>query len=201
MELLARLQAYFRIVAAQQNAGLTPVVEPFAPADGSMVQASDLSAPALTVIFACTPATFCPTPVVPGLVFIELSSQSSLAEVQEGLDANAFGFDPAAAPATEAEAEAFRAELLTNRAFTARLDGLPVAAGMFTPPIDGIAELVGITTLAAYRRRGIAAAVTSEIARVAFTHGVDTAFLRTDNPTANRIYHRIGFRPVARLIP
>jgi predicted GNAT family acetyltransferase len=55
---------------------------------------------------------------------------------------------------------------------------------------------MGITTLEAYRGRGIAAAITAELARIAFGLGVDTAILSTDNPIAYRVYRRIGFRPV-----
>lgn len=200
MNLVARLQAYFHTVAANQHNRSIPVVEPFLPADLASSLTADLSAYVRTPILTCTPATLRPAARVPGLGFIVLSSQSSIAAVQEGLDTNARGFDPAAAPATEAEAAAFRTDLIANRAFTATLDGHPVAAGMFTPPIDGIAELVGITTLTPYRGRGIGAALTSEIARIAFEQGVDTAILSTDNPVAYRVYQRIGFRPVAILV-
>jgi ribosomal protein S18 acetylase RimI-like enzyme len=200
MNLIARLQAYFRAAAANQHNGSAPVVGPFLPTDPALTSTADLPTGVGTPILACTPATLRPAPGVSGLGFVVLSSESSLAAVQEGLDTNARGFDPAAAPATEAEARAFRADLIANRAFTATLDGQPVAAGMFTPPIDGIAELAGITTLTPYRGRGIGAALTSEIARVAFAHGVDTAILTTDNPVAYRVYQRIGFQPVAILI-
>jgi ribosomal protein S18 acetylase RimI-like enzyme len=199
MNLIDRLQAYFSAVAANDAASGAPVVKPLSPAESASGSPDDLQAFSRTAILACTPATFCPAAHVPGLDFIVLSSQSTLAEVQEGLDANALGFDPTAAAATEAEALAFRAELVTNRAFTARLKGLPVGAGMFNPPIDGIAELVGITTLADYRGRGIGAAVTSELARTTFAYGVDTAILRTSNPIAYRVYQRVGFHLVATL--
>ncbi|HEU5097698.1 MAG TPA: GNAT family N-acetyltransferase [Roseiflexaceae bacterium] len=194
MSLIDRLQAYYNTIAASQPDRSAPVVKPLPPTDPTITLTAEFLR---TAIFACTPATFHPAARVPGLQFIVLSDQSTIAEIQEGLDANALGFDPAAAPATEAEATAFRAELIASRAFTAKLDGQPVAAGMFTPPIRGIAELAGITTLAPYRGRGIGAAVTSEIARVAFAHGIDTAILRTDNPIAYRIYQRIGFYPAA----
>jgi ribosomal protein S18 acetylase RimI-like enzyme len=199
MNLVARLQAYFLTIAANQHDGSIPSIGPHPSPDPLLTPPADLSTFIRTIILACTPATFCPAANVPGLSFSVLSSQSTLAEVQEGLDANARGFDPAAAPATEADAEAFRADLIANRAFTAKLNGQPAGAGMFTPPIDGIAELVGITTLAPYRGRGIGAAVTSEIVRVAFMHGVDVAILRADNLIAYRVYQRVGFRAVASL--
>jgi ribosomal protein S18 acetylase RimI-like enzyme len=196
MNLIDRLQTYYNSIAVSQPDSRAPIVKPLPPADPTLALTPEFLRIA---IFACTPATFRPAPGVPGLEFVVLSDQSSLAEIQEGLDANALGFDPAAALATAAEALAFRAELIASRAFTAKLGGQPVGAGMFTPPFGGIAELAGIATLAPYRGRGIGAATTSEIARVAFAHGVDTAILRTDNPVAFRVYRRVGFRPVASL--
>lgn len=188
MELVQRLRAYFQAVDPATTIDVLPVI----PGDPT---SSDPAAAGVVVtpLLVCTAQTFQPAPLLPGLELVVLSRESSLAEVQEGLDANALGFDPAAPATAPDEAEAFRAQLLTNRAFTARLDNRPVGAGMFTPPIEGIAELVGITTLAAYRRRGIAAALTSEIVRVAFAYNVDTPFLRTDSQEAYRVYARLGF--------
>jgi ribosomal protein S18 acetylase RimI-like enzyme len=193
MNLIERLQAYYHAVAASQPDSRIPLI---APLDPTLPPTAELLR---TAILACTPATLRPVARVPGLELIVLSDQSTLAEIQEGLDANALGFDPAAPPTTEAEAVAFRAELIGGRAFTAKVDDQLAGAGMFTPPIEGIAELVGITTLAPYRGRGIGAAITSEIARAAFAQGVDTAILRTDNPIAYRVYRRVGFRLVASL--
>ena len=55
------------------------------------------------------------------------------------------------------------------------------------PPAHG-AELVGITTLEPYRRRGIGAYLTAYAARTAFSLGVDLVFLSTSNPAARRVY-------------
>ncbi len=190
MEIVSRVQAYYQANAANQENGNIPEVRPF------LAKATLLDD---TPIMVCTPTTFMPAPTVPRLEFIVLSSQSSLTAVRESLDTNACGFDPGAAPATDDEAAAFRAELITNRALTAMLDGKPVAAGMFTPPVEGLAELVGITTLMPYRGRGIGATLTGELVRVALAHDVDTVFLHTDNPVAYRVYERLGFKTVATL--
>ncbi|HEY0734008.1 MAG TPA: GNAT family N-acetyltransferase [Herpetosiphonaceae bacterium] len=194
MELVQRLRAYFQTVDPDTTIDVLPVV----PGDPASISAAD--GVIVTPLLVCTAQTFRPAPTVPGLEFVVLSSESSPAEVTEGLNANALGFDPAAPATPPDEAEAFRAQLIINRALTARLDSQPVGAGMFTPPIDGIAELVGITTLAAYRRRGIAAVLTSELVRLAFTHNVDVPFLRTDNTEAYRVYERLGFVHLATLL-
>jgi ribosomal protein S18 acetylase RimI-like enzyme len=190
MGLLARLQTYFTTLSANRDTGSVVDVASFLPTTSPL---ADLSA----VVFACTSTTFRPIFPPSAVDFVALSSQSPLAAIHEHLDTNARGFEPAAVPATATEAAAFRGALITNQAVTALLNGLPIAAGMFTPPVLGIAELVGITTLTPYRKRGIGTALTSELVRVAFMHDIDLAILSTDNPSAARVYQRIGFQPVA----
>ncbi len=186
MDLFARLAAYFRAVDPLGTVDVVPI--------GTLL-GERLSPPgvAATVLFACTPASFQPAPSGSALRHTALSRQSPLADIMVNLNTNALGFDPGAAAATIAEAEAFRASLATNCAVTTYWNGHAVAAGMFTPPIQGIAEVVGITTLPAYRRQGFGAAVTSAIVGSAFDGGVELAILRTDNPQARRIYVRLGF--------
>jgi GNAT superfamily N-acetyltransferase len=195
MTLLAHLQAHFDAVAARRGQDSTTTVLPLA------AETSIDDAQIATTLLICTPASFRPAAPVPGLRVVVLTSQSPIADIQENMDANERGFDPHSAPISEQAARAFRAELAEGRAFTAKLNGEPVAAGMFIAPIDGIAEPAGIATLVPYRGRGIGGALTSEIVRVAFVMGVHTAILSTDNPVAYRVYRRIGFEPVATLAP
>lgn len=199
MILIQRLRAYF--LAASPDIPFEII--PFAQGDAILPELAHTAGGQTsfrTPVLACTAQTFRPAPVIPGLEFVIISSLSSLADVQENFHTNGRGFDPLAAPAPTAEVEAFRAGLITSRAFTARLDNQPAAAGMYNPPVDGVAELAGITTLEAYRRRGIAAALTSEMVRAAFENNIDTPILMTDNPEAYRVYQRIGFYPAALLI-
>ncbi len=149
----------------------------FAPDLAQALQSGGYEEQRTQHLLACGPETLRRAPAVPGLTMVTLDARSSLAKVREGLDANAQGFNPQAAPATDADAEAFRRELIDHRAFTTRLGHIPVGAGMFTPPHGGIAELVGITTLAPFRRRGIGAFLTSYAAQAAFRLGVDLVYL------------------------
>jgi len=59
---------------------------------------------------------------------------------------------------------------------------------------------VGITTLAEYRRQGIGAALTAAMTRAAFDSGVEVVFLIAANEAARRLYERLGFRTVAKLL-
>lgn len=200
MDMLARLLAYFQALDPRCTVDVLPCTTSLEPQPASHPAAMPAQELTRTALLACTPAHFHPAPSLPGLDYVVLTQHSPLPAIQENLDINARGFDPGAPAATVAEAEAFRAGLLTNCAVTARWNELPVAAGMCTPPNYGITEVVGVTTLPAYRRRGIGAALTSEIVRVAFGMGIDIVILRTDNPEAHRMYRRIGFAEAAWLI-
>jgi ribosomal protein S18 acetylase RimI-like enzyme len=136
-----------------------------------------------------------PAPPVPGLSIATLSADSPLEAIREGLDTNSSGFDLLIQPASTEEAEEFRKGLIRSRAFTAYLGSQPAAAGMFTPISDeGVTELVGITTLAPFRRRGIATLLTAYMTEQAMAHGAKTVFLTAASEQAGRVYERVGFR-------
>ena len=148
-------------------------------------------------VMICTPETYRPAPEILGLAITTLSHDSRVEEICEGLDTNALGFDPQAERTTLHEAEEFRSSLLLSRAFTASLHEYPVGAGMFTEINKGLTELVGITTLEPFRRRGIAAALTAYMTLVAFQQGATLVFLIAANAQAGRVYERVGFHPCA----
>ncbi|HEY5489190.1 MAG TPA: GNAT family N-acetyltransferase [Candidatus Limnocylindrales bacterium] len=68
----------------------------------------------------------------------------------------------------------------------------PIAVGTHQP-VGGITEIVGVATLPAARRRGIAAAVTAALVADAHNGGVATVFLGADSDDVARIYERVGF--------
>src|SRR5258708_10591932 len=162
-----------------------------------MLRSSGWSKVERSQVMICTPETYRPASEVLGLAIITLSHESSMEEIGEGLDTNALGFDPQAGRATLQEAEEFRRSLVLSRAFTARLSEQPVAAGMFTEIHEGLTELVGITTLEPFRRRGIAAALTAYMTQTAFQQGATLVFLIAASEQAGRVYERVGFRPYA----
>jgi GNAT superfamily N-acetyltransferase len=175
-------------------------VAEFAPDLAPALRANGFAEESCLHLMVCTPATYRPAPDVPGLTITTLDSETPIAAIRENLDTNERGFDPRAAPVTEAEVRKFRAELITSRAFTAYIDGQPAGAGMFTPPLDGLTELVGIATLEPFRGRGVAAALTAQAVATAFGRGVEVAFLSAADARAGRVYERVGFRPFATLL-
>src|SRR3569832_2163949 len=71
--------------------------------------------------------------------------------------------------------------------------GEAAGCGMFTPPADGVTEVAGIGVARAWRRRGLATALTSALTREAFRRGVTLAFLTPGGDEAQRAYERAGF--------
>jgi predicted GNAT family acetyltransferase len=90
-----------------------------------------------------------------------------------------------------------RERLVAGRTVTAvaLVDGDPVAVGSHQP-VGGVSEVVGVATLPALRRRGIAAAVTGLLAADALGRGVETLFLSAGSEEIARVYARVGFRRV-----
>ncbi|HYF65586.1 MAG TPA: GNAT family N-acetyltransferase [Herpetosiphonaceae bacterium] len=129
----------------------------------------------------------------PDLAIETITAGSPLDAIRENLDVNALGFDPTAALASAADAEGFRQHLAGSQAFTLRLDGAAVAAGMRTAIHAGVAELTGIATLEPFRRRGLARHLTAALARAAFAAGADLVFLVAATPESAYVYRRAGF--------
>ena len=77
------------------------------------------------------------------------------------------------------------------------VDGVPVAQAAARAVVAGMTRIGPVYTPPELRGRGYAAAVTAAAARWAHDHGARHVLLYTDlaNPTTNRLYPRLGFRP------
>ena len=194
-DVLAALRAAF---ARRGRRPRVEFVEEHAPGLGVALRAAGFIEVARKDLLACTPESVRPVAPVPGLTVDIVDATSPAAAVRENYETNAVAFDgPGAAPAGDDAIERFRQELVEGRGFTARLDGRAVGAGMLTPPLDDMTELVGVGTLEPFRRRGVASALTAAAVRAAFERGLGVVFLTTDDPGARRVYERVGFRPAA----
>ena len=69
----------------------------------------------------------------------------------------------------------------------------PAGAGLCTAPHDGVTELAAIGVRESFRRRGIAAAMASWLARAAVARGMTLVFLMAHGRDEARIYARAGF--------
>lgn len=72
----------------------------------------------------------------------------------------------------------------------------PVGGGGHTP-VGDVTEIAGVGVLPAFRRQGLAAAVTHLLARDALDRGVTTVFCSAQTADVARIYQRVGFHPTA----
>lgn len=110
---------------------------------------------------------------------------------------------PAERDAAVAEVDlAALAEERTRIADGARLSvlaGTPaegvLASGM-AMRVDDVAEIAGVATLPAARRRGLGAAVTATLARELLAAGTDLVFLSAGSEEIARVYLRVGFRRI-----
>ncbi|WP_405895195.1 GNAT family N-acetyltransferase [Streptomyces sp. NBC_00104] len=74
-------------------------------------------------------------------------------------------------------------------------DGSALSAGQHQP-LAGVSEIVGVGTLPAARRRGLAAAVTAALVADARSRGAETVFLSAGDEDVSRVYARLGFREI-----
>lgn len=75
----------------------------------------------------------------------------------------------------------------------AEIDGAIAGTGELTPA-GSVAELVGVAVVPEARRRGIGAALCSELCRDWFDGGGTLVWLSAQNAVARQLYQRIGFR-------
>ncbi|MEM7125516.1 MAG: GNAT family N-acetyltransferase [Chloroflexota bacterium] len=190
-EVLARLQLQF---IERQRKPCLNFLDVSAPGLANHLKTAGFEEIGKWPLLTCTEDTYVAELQVPGLAFEMISSESPLEAVREGWNANARGYDMNADLATDEQVNEFRNHPGNWRGFTARLYGEVVGAGMFEVIRNGVTELVGITTLEPYRRRGIASALTAHATQIAFSMGVDVTFLIPANNEAHRIYTRVGYQ-------
>ncbi|GGM29361.1 GNAT family N-acetyltransferase [Dactylosporangium sucinum] len=77
-------------------------------------------------------------------------------------------------------------------------DGVCVATGQATAPRAGVSEVAGIAVGKAFRRRGVAGALTAAITGQLFTTGVDLAWLEASGKESWRVYERVGYVPTGK---
>jgi ribosomal protein S18 acetylase RimI-like enzyme len=101
-------------------------------------------------------------------------------------------------PPSPGSVENARDQMIEGRVVTAVVDS-PVdgilASGSYQRAGD-VAEVVGVATLPAARRRGYASQLTASLARHALTHGVHLVFLSAGDDDVARLYSRVGFRRI-----
>jgi GNAT superfamily N-acetyltransferase len=177
------------LVGAFVDAGRLPRLEFLpgtAPAVEDVLLAHGFEVELRTPVMTCTPPALRTPPPARGVTLEALDALSEPADViaLEHVQQQAFGDEP------DPDADGL---LRVPLAVLARVDGEPAGGGMGLVIAHGTTELVGIAVAEPFRRRGIAALVTAELARLAFVQGAASAFLTPGGADAQRVYARAGF--------
>ncbi|MFJ6153773.1 GNAT family N-acetyltransferase [Micromonospora profundi] len=155
------------------------------------------------------PATLCDVPVR----VLAADSPDFAADVaaRRAVAAVAFstpGTAPGEAGPAERDAAVTELELAALEEERARIaDGRRISALAGTPTegalasgmamrVDDVAEIAGVATLPAARRRGMGAALTAALARELLAAGTDLVFLSAGSEEIARVYLRVGFRRI-----
>jgi GNAT superfamily N-acetyltransferase len=169
-------------------------LEEFNPKLGKMLKQNGFVEDSRQYLMVCSAETYSPKGNVANFVIKEITENSNLSAAQRFLtiQGRGFGGEPSEVVTVE-RAQQFLRMLGKGRAYVGLLAGKPVAVGMVTGPYNGICELAGLATLSAYRRHGIATAVTSKAVKQAFEDGVENVFLTAADERAGRVYQKVGF--------
>lgn len=189
---LAMLRAAFR---ERDRIPRFEFIEEFAPDLGPALVAAGFSLEARYPLLVCTPEMLRQMPSIHGLTITTLTPNSPAEDLLACLSVQQQGFGEIVGdPPTPDDVDALRATLAQDGAFLARLDGVPAGAMMYTTPLEELTELAGGTTLEAYRRRGIGAAMVAAATAHAFARGVEIALLTAASEHASGVFQRAGFR-------
>ncbi|GLY07540.1 MULTISPECIES: GNAT family N-acetyltransferase [Actinoplanes] len=139
----------------------------------------------------CTPGSLIVPPAPDGFTLADPATDDDRAGLAAAQN-EAFGGTPVAYPD---QIKRFR-RLQENGGviLAARTSGGDCAGGgQATVPSDGVSEIAGIAVRPAFRRRGVAGAVTAGITERLFSRGADFAWLEASGPDSWRVYERVGF--------
>jgi ribosomal protein S18 acetylase RimI-like enzyme len=149
-------------------------------------------------LMTCAPGSEQILPVPPGIeLILPVSDSDLLATVAVQNEA----YD--APPPDSAAIARLRDSLEAGGiAVLARMTGAgePVGAGVCSIPSNKTTEIAGIGVRAAFRRRGVAGALTSRLVQEAFATGISIPFLMAAHEAEKRIYDRAGFSVVGEIL-
>jgi predicted GNAT family acetyltransferase len=162
------------------------------PKVGAWLESAGLKLVERNPLMSCRPESLKPFPTPDEVHITQLSAAATPAELEafqsiRWTDGGEIDRPPPAV-------ERLRADIARpNSVFLlAWLEWEPAGTGV-SHSLKGAAEIVGVVTNKEQRRRGVAAAITSELMRRHFANGGDFVFLDAANEEAARVYERLGF--------
>ncbi len=162
------------------------------PKVGAWLEAAGMKLMERNALMSCTPETFKPFPTPDEVHLTRLASAAAPAEL-EAFQAIRWT-DGGEIDRRAQSVDRLRADVARpNSVFLlAWLEWEPAGTGV-SHALKVAAEIVGVVTRKDRRRRGVAAAITSELVRRHFANGGDFVFLDAVNEEAARVYERLGF--------
>ncbi len=131
---------------------------------------------------------------------VRLREPASDEDLRRMRSAQNIAFDESA-EVTDTEIERVKASQAAGSLLVlAEADGEIIGGGIALEIVDGTTEIAGIAVLEAYRKRGIAAAITAYLTRSAHERGAHTAFLTPGDLGIGQVYARVGYRPAGECV-
>ncbi|AUH41932.1 GNAT family N-acetyltransferase [Streptomyces sp. CMB-StM0423] len=185
------------LVGAFRERGLLPRLE-FAPGAAPRVEgalrAAGFGTEAVHEYLVCTPHTY--TDPLPGGNRPRVETPATEAEFRALDAALAEAFGGAFAASAEGAARLRRlGEDGGEVRFVRAGDGGCAGGATCSPRAEDTAELAGVGTRPAYRRRGVAAAVTAALTEAMFDRGAGSVWLEYSGAGSRGTYTRVGYRP------
>jgi len=176
-------------------------IQEYNPQLVATLRPNDFIEEARQCLMICTAEKYSPVSNTSELVVEEITEKTKVGDAQKFLAIQRKGFGGKETEAvTGIEAKHFLRMLGKGRAFVGFIEENPIAVGMFSEPHNGISELAGLATLEAYRRQGVATAITTLAVKRAFDQGVEVVFLSAADEKAGRVYQRVGFENYATVL-
>ena len=182
------------LIDAYRRRGRVPRLEylpGLAPSVEAALLAGGFSFEGRLPLMVCPPGAVRDLPIPTGIELIAPKSDADLLAMLAAQN-EAYGEgppDPAELPERRAFLAAGGIAALARDAAT----GEPAGGGVCDVPANQTTELAGVGVREPFRRRGIAGALTSRLARDAFAAGITTVFLMAAGEAEARLYARVGF--------
>ncbi|MFN6486873.1 MULTISPECIES: GNAT family N-acetyltransferase [unclassified Nostoc] len=189
------------LIAAYKSRGRKPRLEyvaSLAPAVEEALLAAAFTVEGRLPLMICTPGSEQLLPIPPDIeLIVPVSDAEMLATVT--VQNEAYG---ESAPSPEDVKRLGNSLAAGGIAVLARVaaTGEPAGAGVCSVPVNQTTEIAGIGVRVAFRRRGIAGALTTRLVREAFDSGVTVAFLMAAHQEEARIYTRAGFSTIGEIL-
>jgi ribosomal protein S18 acetylase RimI-like enzyme len=189
--LIALFDQHDRTPRLEYLPDIAPEVEPALVAAGFAVEFR-------SPVFGCRRGEATDLGAPDGIVFALVTEDADLVDVARVQNA-AYG-----EPAPPGPADVARLRRLVARGGIVALaravdNGEPAGAGLCEAATHGVSELAAVGVAEAYRRRGIASALTAFLARsmhdrdIESAHGADLVWLEREQHLPDRLYERAGF--------